>query len=129
MPQPTRRQTSKLQGHSISLSLRIELVDNMNDDSSLARSDEAPLPVSAIHNEKSNVDATIELKERLQSAEMNCSRLEELYQKYRLRWLEENYRARILKEHAPDGLSTCSPPSDRMGCALSYSKYVENTFA
>ncbi|KAG1838155.1 hypothetical protein DFJ58DRAFT_846190 [Suillus subalutaceus] len=76
MPQPTRRQTSKLQGHSISLSLRIELVDNMNDDSSLARSDEAPLPV--------DVDATIELKERLQSAEMNCSRLEELYQKYRL---------------------------------------------
>ncbi|KAG1846035.1 hypothetical protein F4604DRAFT_1936657 [Suillus subluteus] len=64
----------------------------MNDDSPLARSDEAPLPVSAIHNEKGDVDATIELKERLQSAEMNCSRLNELYQKYRLH-----------------GLSTCSP--------------------
>lgn len=89
--------------------IRIELVDNINDDSPLARSDEAPLPVSAIHNEKGDVDATIELKERLQSAEMNCSRLNELYQKYRLRWLEEKYRARILKEYAPDGLSTCSP--------------------
>jgi hypothetical protein len=60
-------------------------------------------------DEKHEVDSITSLKERLQLAEMECSRLESLHQKYRLRWLEENYRARLLKEYAPDGISTCSP--------------------
>jgi hypothetical protein len=49
------------------------------------------------------------LKERLQLAEKINSRLEQLYQKYRLRWLEESYRARVLEEYAPEGVSTYPP--------------------
>jgi hypothetical protein len=60
-------------------------------------------------HEEGKVDTMAKLKERLRLAEMNCSRLEELYQKYRLRWLEENYRVRVLEEYAPNGVSTCSP--------------------
>lgn len=48
------------------------------------------------------------MEERLQLAEINCTRLEELYQKYRLRWLEENYWVRVMKEHTPSGISTFS---------------------
>ncbi|KAG1852375.1 hypothetical protein C8R48DRAFT_676213 [Suillus tomentosus] len=107
MPQPGCW-TSKLQGHSISLNLRIELVDNVNANSPSAWNNEVPL-LPVINDEKSHVGSTTELKERLQLAETNCSRLEGLYQKYRLRWLEENYRARVLKEYAPDWVSTCSP--------------------
>jgi hypothetical protein len=50
-----------------------------------------------------------DVKERLKHAELGCSRLEELYKKYRLHWPEENYRARILEEYAPSGISTTSP--------------------
>jgi hypothetical protein len=49
------------------------------------------------------------LTERLRLAEINCLRLERLYQKYRLCWLEENYGVRVLEEYAPHGISTCSP--------------------
>ncbi|KAG1726037.1 hypothetical protein EDD22DRAFT_849021 [Suillus occidentalis] len=49
------------------------------------------------------------LKEQLRLAELACSRLQVQYEKYRLRWLEENHRARILKEYAPAGISTWSP--------------------
>jgi hypothetical protein len=48
------------------------------------------------------------MEEHLQLAEMNCARLEELYQKYRLHWLEENYQSRVMKEHTPSGISTFS---------------------
>ncbi|KAG1873145.1 hypothetical protein F4604DRAFT_1925635 [Suillus subluteus] len=48
------------------------------------------------------------LKERLELVETNCSRMEELYQKYRHRWLEENYRVRALQEYAPEGISAWS---------------------
>lgn len=47
-----------------------------------------------------------DVKERLRRAELGCERLEELYKKYRLRWLEENYRARILQEYVPNVTST-----------------------
>lgn len=50
-----------------------------------------------------------DVKERLRRAELGCSRYEELYKKYRLRWLEETYRARILEQYAPNGISTISP--------------------
>ncbi|KAG2059278.1 hypothetical protein BDR06DRAFT_1003413 [Suillus hirtellus] len=49
------------------------------------------------------------LKERLQLVEKINSRLEQLYQKYRLRWLEESYQARVLEEYAPEGVSTYPP--------------------
>lgn len=54
-------------------------------------------------------ESVAELKERLRLAELNCVKLGELYQTYRLRWLEENYRATILEEYAPNGISTISP--------------------
>lgn len=88
--------------------LRIEFVGNINDDSPSTWSDEAPL-LLVINNEKSDMGSMTELKEQLQLAEINCSRLEELYQKYGLHWLEEKYRARVLKEYAPTGINTCSP--------------------
>ncbi|KAG1867598.1 hypothetical protein C8R48DRAFT_671804 [Suillus tomentosus] len=124
MPQPHHGgQNFKVQGRSINLTLRIELVGNIDESGEelastseatldgngpSALNDEAPLlPVN--DDEKHEADSITSLKERLQLAEMECSRLESLHQKYRLRWLEENYRARLLKEYAPDGISTCSP--------------------
>jgi hypothetical protein len=69
---------------------------------------EAPLfPVNS--NEECKVDSMTKLKERLQLVEMNCSRLESLYQKYRLHWLEENHQTRVLEEYTPNAISTCSP--------------------
>ncbi|KAG0700706.1 hypothetical protein DFH29DRAFT_876377 [Suillus ampliporus] len=103
--------------------LRIELVDNVyesseeltrtsevnvDDNSTSALNDEAPL-LQVNDNEKCEVDSITNLKKRLQLAEMECSKLERLYQKYRLRWLEENYWARVLNEYAPHGINTCSP--------------------
>ncbi|KAG1861862.1 hypothetical protein C8R48DRAFT_673315 [Suillus tomentosus] len=61
----------------------------------------APQPVN--EHEKDEVDSMAKLKERLQLAEKINSRLEQLYQKYRLRWLEESYRARVLEEYALEG--------------------------
>jgi hypothetical protein len=60
-------------------------------------------------HERREEESIVKLKERLRLAELGCSRLQAQYQMYRLRWLEENYRARILEEYAPDGISTCSP--------------------
>lgn len=75
-------------------------------------SDVALFPVKtqggeAIH-ETGDAESVARLKERLQLAELGCSRLAELYQKYRLRWLEEHYRAKVLEEYAPRGIDTCS---------------------
>ncbi|KAG0703967.1 hypothetical protein DFH29DRAFT_874072 [Suillus ampliporus] len=113
-----------IQGHSVNLNLRIELVGdakgsreelactsepNIDDNDSSARKDRALLPLVIDHN-KGEVDSmTKKLKERLHRAEMNCSRLENLYQKYRLRWLEENYRVGVLEKYTPHGISTSSP--------------------
>ncbi|KAG2112777.1 hypothetical protein DEU56DRAFT_919806 [Suillus clintonianus] len=55
------------------------------------------------------LDSIVRLKERLQMAEMGCETLRNLYQIYRLRWLEENYRARMMEKYVPSGISTCSP--------------------
>ncbi|KAG1894675.1 uncharacterized protein F5891DRAFT_1254821 [Suillus fuscotomentosus] len=136
MPQLWRQTT--LQRHIINLNLRIELVDNTNesgkeiasvkgantinnsqsppktskanfdDNGPSVRNDEAP-PLAVREYENGEVDSMVELKERLQLAEKNCLRLEELRQKYRLRWLEENYQARVLEEYAPNEIDTCPP--------------------
>lgn len=60
-------------------------------------------------NEASEAESIPELKEQLKLAELGCAKFEELYQTYRLRWLEENYRARVLEEYAPRGVNTYSP--------------------
>ncbi|KAG2738550.1 hypothetical protein P692DRAFT_20882543 [Suillus brevipes Sb2] len=110
-------QTFKLQGHtSINLSLRIELGGNTNPKGEV---DDDDNHLSAENNEESNdggeaahgagdKESIAKLKERLQLAELGCSRLAELYQKYRLHWLEEHHRAKVLEEYAPDGIDTCS---------------------
>ncbi|KAG1779657.1 hypothetical protein EV702DRAFT_1043576 [Suillus placidus] len=74
----------------------------------LAGDNEAPrLPVK--DQETGEVEAIDKLKERLKLVELSCARLEELYQTYRLRWLEEKHRARVLEVYAPPGIDTCSP--------------------
>ncbi|KAG2125334.1 hypothetical protein DEU56DRAFT_916620 [Suillus clintonianus] len=120
MPQ-SRGQNFKVQGRSINLTLRIELVGNVDESGEELASvseanvdgigpptlnEEAP---QVNDDEKHEEDSITNLKRRLQLAEMECSRLESLHQKYRLRWLEENHRARVLKKYAPDEISTCSP--------------------
>jgi hypothetical protein len=59
-------------------------------------------------NQEINEDLVANLKERLERAESNCARLDELYQKYRHRWLEECYRTKLLEEYAPCGINTVS---------------------
>lgn len=49
------------------------------------------------------------VKERLRRTELDCSRFEEQYKKYRLRGLEETYCAKILEQYSPNGISTISP--------------------
>ncbi|KAG2091807.1 uncharacterized protein F5147DRAFT_779855 [Suillus discolor] len=65
------------------------------------------LPVR--EHETSEEVSMASLKERLQCAELGCLMLGELCQKYRVRWLEQNYRAMVLEEYAPPGIDTCSP--------------------
>ncbi|KAG1857829.1 hypothetical protein F4604DRAFT_1685119 [Suillus subluteus] len=66
-----------------------------------------PWPANKHGNDE--VDSVVKLKERLQLAERTSSQLAELYQKYRLRWLEESYRARVLEGYAPKGVTAYSP--------------------
>ncbi|KAG1868017.1 hypothetical protein C8R48DRAFT_771726 [Suillus tomentosus] len=120
--------TFRLQGQaSVNLNLRIELVGNTNprgegrevedDDNRLsaAENNEVGLVPVKIHRRgeaahgTGDAESVAKLKERLQLAELGCSRLTELYQKYRLRWLEEYYRAKVLEEYAPHEIDTCSP--------------------
>lgn len=61
------------------------------------------------HNCETHEDSVDKLKERLRLADLRCSKLQELYQNYRLRWLEECYRVQILEEYTPIGISTYSP--------------------
>ncbi|KAG1894619.1 uncharacterized protein F5891DRAFT_1195060 [Suillus fuscotomentosus] len=113
-------QSFNLSGCIISLNLRIELASKVNErdepvelasvsevhiDKNRPSMENKGLPE---HNCETHEESVAELKERLRFAELNCSKLGELYQKYRLRWLEENHRATILEEYAPDGVSTVS---------------------
>lgn len=59
-------------------------------------------------NQEINEDLVADLKQRLERAESNCARLDELCQKYRHRWLEECYRTKVLEEYAPSGINTVS---------------------
>ncbi|KAG1869705.1 hypothetical protein C8R48DRAFT_771094 [Suillus tomentosus] len=119
-------QTLNLSGHVISLNLRIELIGDANQrvepvgltgvrgadvvkNSPAAENNKAPLLLPNHGLEAGEAESIAELKKQLQHAESSCSRLEELYQTYRLRWLEECYRAGILEKYAPSGISTCSP--------------------
>ncbi|KAG2138539.1 hypothetical protein DEU56DRAFT_755830 [Suillus clintonianus] len=123
-------QTFKLQGCSFNINVqdvlkaffRIELVGGDNESGEeLAGISESKIdvddptldknvaPAQKNESEKDQVNAMAKLKERLELAEMNCSMLEELYLRYRVRWLEENYRVRALKVYAPDGVNTHSP--------------------
>ncbi|KAG2086458.1 uncharacterized protein F5147DRAFT_659214 [Suillus discolor] len=84
-------------------------------------------PQPANEHEKDKVDSMAKLKERLQLAEKINSRLEQLYQKYRLRWLEESYRARVLEEYAPEGVSTYPPHQISWNApSPAQSKYCDN---
>ncbi|KAG1863294.1 hypothetical protein C8R48DRAFT_773346 [Suillus tomentosus] len=116
-------QTFKLEGYGINLNLRIELAGDIDqrgkeltsygasevnaDDCLAGENKTSLLPVK--NHEAGEVESIENLKERLKLAELSCTRLEELYQTYRLRWLEENYRARVLEVYAPPGINTCSP--------------------
>jgi hypothetical protein len=59
-------------------------------------------------DERHKEESLVKLKEWRRLAELGCLRLQKQYQMYRLRWLEEHYRARILKKYAPAGISTYS---------------------
>ncbi|KAG1863917.1 hypothetical protein F4604DRAFT_1683530 [Suillus subluteus] len=118
-------QTFKLQGRgfNVNVNVRIELVGDDNEsreelatvcesnidvDDPTLHKNVAP-PQLANEHEKDQVNSVARLNERLQLVEMNCSKLEELYQTYRLRWLEEKSRVRALQKYAPEGVSTYSP--------------------
>lgn len=86
---------------------QVRLAANSNDHLPQNSCNNPLLPVTS--HEDGDEASMVKLKERLKLAEMNCARLEGLYQKYRHRWLEENYRAMILEEYAPEGINTHSP--------------------
>ncbi|KAG1781184.1 hypothetical protein EV702DRAFT_1042319 [Suillus placidus] len=88
-------------------SLRIELEGYADKKGGELTHSGASLPVK--DQETGEVEAIDKLKERLKLAELSCARLEELYQTYRLRWLEEKHRARVLEVYALPEIDTCSP--------------------
>ncbi|KAG1874034.1 hypothetical protein C8R48DRAFT_769423 [Suillus tomentosus] len=121
-------QAFKLQENtgSINLNLRIELSCNAHQSSEKLTShdvlnevdvgDNHPLtgdnkaPLLLVETcETGEVESVAGLKERLKLAETGCARLEEMYQTYRLRWLEEIYRTKVLERYAPQGIDTCPP--------------------
>ncbi|KAG2105841.1 uncharacterized protein F5147DRAFT_775154 [Suillus discolor] len=113
-------QTFNVSGCIISLNLRIELankVDERGEPAEIASISEVHVDKNPSvenknlpkHNCEQCEEFMTELKEQLRLAELNCSKLGELYQKYRLRWLEENYWAMILEEYAPNGTCAISP--------------------
>ncbi|KAG1881542.1 hypothetical protein C8R48DRAFT_766562 [Suillus tomentosus] len=121
----TQSQTFNISGHIISLNLRIEAVGNANQrdkpkglgivrttdvDKNISSAEHNENPVLLPeHNCETGEDSVANLKERLRLADLRCSKLQELYQSYRLHWLEESYRVQILEEYAPSGISTYSP--------------------
>ncbi|KIK32917.1 hypothetical protein CY34DRAFT_110800 [Suillus luteus UH-Slu-Lm8-n1] len=72
---------------------------------------QTPKPAS---NAVEDNDTLTSLQARLETVEKNCSRYFDLYKTYRLRWLEENHRARVLEKYAPnvDGYSPAQMPWD-----------------
>jgi hypothetical protein len=88
---------------SSSLSSRVGVDDNCP-----SVEDGAPSSPVKIH-ETSEEESIPKLKEQLKRAELGCAKIGELYRTYRLRWLEESYRARVLEEYAPRGVDTYSP--------------------
>ncbi|KAG1866146.1 hypothetical protein F4604DRAFT_1928156 [Suillus subluteus] len=123
--QQSLHQTFKLQGNYINLNLRIEISDSTNQKEKLTsygiseadiddnsppawNGGAPPHEAGRVDQETGEADSIARLKERLAHAELGCLRLEELYKKYRLRWLEENYRARVLEKYAPRDINTCS---------------------
>ncbi|KAG1842823.1 hypothetical protein C8R48DRAFT_678920 [Suillus tomentosus] len=131
MPQSSCN-TFELQEHNINLNIQIGIAGNTdrrkgnytNHRVKLSHSESSPqtsgvdvndnlqaetllLPVR--NHEAGQAEFIDVLKERLRLAELGCLKLQELCQKYRLGWLEENYRATVLEEYAPPGIDTCSP--------------------
>ncbi|KAG1861037.1 hypothetical protein C8R48DRAFT_774304 [Suillus tomentosus] len=119
-------QTFNLSGNIISLNLQIEIVGDANRRSEheglsgIGKADiekglpstekeEAPPHLPEYNYERREEESITKLKEQLRLAELGCSRLQEQYQTYRLRWLEEHHRAKILEEYAPTGISTYPP--------------------
>ncbi|KAG2053005.1 hypothetical protein BDR06DRAFT_972682 [Suillus hirtellus] len=60
-------------------------------------------------HERHGKESIAKLEEQLRLTESGCSRLQAQYQKYRLRWLEEYHRARIMEEYVPNRISTWPP--------------------
>ncbi|KAG2750659.1 hypothetical protein P692DRAFT_20873077 [Suillus brevipes Sb2] len=123
--QQSLRQTFKLQGNCINLNLRIEISDSTDQKEKLTsygvseadidnnsppawNSEDPPHEACKVDQETDVADSIARLQKRLEIAELGCLRLEELYRKYRLRWLEENYRAGVLEQYAPREIDTCS---------------------
>ncbi|KAG2740717.1 hypothetical protein P692DRAFT_20881158 [Suillus brevipes Sb2] len=110
-----QQSSCQISGQVISLNLRIELVrDTIANQRGEPEPEEIASAREAVVDKdcpaaENPEDSMADVKERLQRAELGCSRYEELYKKYRLRWLEETYRARILEQYAPNGISTISP--------------------
>ncbi|KAG1761717.1 hypothetical protein EDD22DRAFT_953812 [Suillus occidentalis] len=119
-------QTFNVSGTVISLNIQIKIAGDANQRSKhegfagVGKAGAEKGLVSVEENEKTlqlpehdcerrEEESIVELKERLRLAELGCSRLQAQYQMYRLRWLEEQYRASILEEYAPAGISTYSP--------------------
>ncbi|KAG2740812.1 hypothetical protein P692DRAFT_201810716 [Suillus brevipes Sb2] len=111
-----------MSGHVINLNLRIELVHGIIESQSSKSKPEELASVSPSKTREENVDKNCpatknsedsesidDVKEQLRQAELGCVRLEKLYKKYRLCWLEENYHANILEEYAPSAVNTTSP--------------------
>ncbi|KAG2093354.1 uncharacterized protein F5147DRAFT_779410 [Suillus discolor] len=101
-----------MSGHVINLNLWIELVHDITDKQSGGSKPEEFASIREVNVNKncptteSREESMADVKERLRRAELAYVQLEELYKKYRLRWLEENYCARILQEYAPNVIST-----------------------
>ncbi|KAG0701807.1 hypothetical protein DFH29DRAFT_875621 [Suillus ampliporus] len=123
-------QTINLSGNIISLNLQIEIAGNANQRSEheglagagssytrkadvekglASTENEEALHLPKHNHERHEEESIAKLKEQLRLTELGCSRLQVQYQMYRLHWLEEYYRARILEEYVPTGINTCSP--------------------
>ncbi|KAG1725826.1 hypothetical protein EDB19DRAFT_1833641 [Suillus lakei] len=102
----TNKKKENFTNHRVSRSKSSPQTSNVDVDNNFQ--DQAPLlPVG--NHEESQAELIAGLKEQLQLVKLGCSRLEELCQKYRLHWLEENYWATVLEGYAPPRIDTCSP--------------------
>ncbi|KAG0694143.1 hypothetical protein DFH29DRAFT_1006602 [Suillus ampliporus] len=138
-------QTFNLAGNIISLNLQIEIAGNANQRSEheglagLGKADvekglasaenKETLHLPKYNHETHEEESIDKLKERLRLTELGCLRLQAQYQMYRLRWLEEHYRARILEEYVPTGINTCSPHQIEWDAPSPSSKYVRRSLS